>query len=166
MFIYCGHGAPGVLIFPQGRILAEDRLHPMMPNLDPVYLLKNATPTSQLGDNLLAMFIGCETAGTSWRYGNLLDMARAKGTDCAIGWTNPIYSDAATVFGMGFMRGIAYESYPIDNPPGHHWGDRDLMEYAYGYMLTQSYSPDYNLAQWATKGQYGQALKPARYGSW
>lgn len=166
VYIYCGHGGPGVLSFPQGTILAEDTRFPTRPNLDPIYLLENATPASQLGDNLLAMLIGCETAGTSWMYGNLLDMARVKGTDCAIGWPSHVYVDGAPVFGMGFMRGVLYEDYVIDSPPGWHEDDEDLMAYAYGYMLYQAESPDFNRKNWVVKGQYAQALRPARYGSW
>ncbi len=172
LFLYAGHGfsGGGGLVFPNGGgygyIYAEDRLYPWLPNSDPYYFLANSS-TGQMGDNLLAVFIGCDTAKTGPRYGNLLDMSRARGTDCAIGWNREIIlSDSPGIFGMGFMRGVWDRNLPIDSPVGYHPNDADLMAYAYNYMMSNSGGMDWRLADWTTRGQYAQKLRPARYGAW
>ncbi|MHB8841208.1 MAG: hypothetical protein ACYC56_05380 [Candidatus Aquicultor sp.] len=179
IFSFCGHaladssngGATGGGLYfaNNGWVLAEDKTNPSRANADPTYLIKNFG-SADINDTLVVLLIGCGTGNTGPRYGNLLDWARSKGSDCAIGWTNNLNDKAASVFGMGFYRGARYNNYAIDNPLGYNSGqDTDLMQYAYNYMVQNAaalnYSVDTRLQSWVTKGQYGQCLQPARYGT-
>lgn len=162
-------------------ILAEDKYYPSRANgtysyADPhggwvtreTYFIKNYSG-ADIDDCLVVLFIGCGTGLSGPRFGNLLSYARARGVDCAVGFTGMNWLEAEGVFGMGFIKGARYYNYPIDSPQGYGAGDLDLMTYAYNYTYNNSTSPHdqllYNLKYFTSQGQYGQCLQPARYGT-
>jgi len=163
LFISCGHGGPGFIeanggshIFGKGGT-----------NAWPSYFISNMS-SSDIADLKLFMAMGCSTVQTDPTYGNLLDEARAKGADIAIGWQDTIYADSASVFGMGFVRGVWDRNLRVDYPLGVGSGqDDDLMQYAFSYMSANSADAAWKKNQlywWVTKGMYGHSLLPARYG--
>jgi len=165
VYMSCGHGAPGLMqangdswIYGKGGT-----------NSWPVYYLSNMSSTD-IADLKLFMAIGCQTAGIHPTRGSLLDEARAKGTDIAIGWEQTIYADSASIFGMGFARGVWDRNLAVDYPLGRNSGeDNDLMQYAMTYAWNNSTETPSQKAQlylWVTKGMYGHKLQPARYGEW
>lgn len=159
------HAAPGMIEASDGsRLLAEGGS-----NGGSFWYLSSMSSTD-IADLLLFMPIGCNTSGTDYKYGNLLDQARAKGADIAIGWSTAVCNEPSAIFGMGFCRGASTTTRPVDSPVARNSGtDVDLMQYADDYMWANSSAPyEYKEAMrgWITKGMYGQVLKPARYGSW
>lgn len=166
LFISASHGVPGgIKANDEGWIYGKGGS-----NSGLAWYLKNMSSTD-IADLLLFMPIGCNTAVTDpTTYGNLLDEARAKGADIAIGWDEEVYAEPAALFGMGFCRAVKYTSYSVDYPVGRNSGeDNDCMQYAFDYMWQESSLDPLEKAtlySWVTKGQYGQVLKPARYGSW
>jgi len=169
LFITAGHGAPGAIEFANKTIIAgEDKNNANRANGYSeggftFYYIKNFGNTD-INDCLVAMFLNCESALDATRYGNILGWARAKGVDCAIGWTSGIGDHSAGWFGTGFARGAWDKNYVIDSPQGFNIGDIDLMQYAYSYML-QAKPVDDRLQNFETRGQHGQKLQPARYGT-
>jgi|GEM_PF-3010196 len=163
--ISVSHGAPGVIVAnDSSKILGKGGS-----NTSTLWYIKNMSSTD-IADLLLFMPIGCSTGVTHSTYGNLLGEARGKGADIAIGWEETLYDDGPPLFGMGFCRAVRYTSYPVDSPPGRNSGeDNDCMQYAFDYMWANSESTPMRKAamySWVTQGQYGQVLRPARYGSW
>lgn len=128
----------------------------------------NKLSSTDIDDTLIGLFIGCETAKINSRYGSLLTMSRSKGIDVAIGWNGDNYAEPNAIFGMGFLRAARFGNYKIDDPTGYGAGDTDLLQSAYDYTMA-NYSGDIYfvvpLKEWLTKGQYGQRLQPARYGT-
>ena len=170
VYIWAGHGnVGGGWYYPNDNL--SHRIHGKGgTNSDPVYYISNYGG-ADVTDVLVFMLIGCDTAVTHTSSGNLLDEARAKGVDVAIGWPNNIASNTAPVLGMGFMRGARFApSRPIDYPQGFNVGvDADLMQYAYDYMLSNCVNePEITkttLRTWVTKGWSSQTMQPARYGN-
>lgn len=163
VFISCSHGSPGYIEANGGSfIIGKGGI-----NSWPDYYISDMS-SSDIADLKLFMAIGCETGLTHSTYGNLLDEARAKGADIAIGWEVPLYVDSASAFGMGFARGVWDRNLRVDYPLGPDDGDdNDLMQYAFTYAWNNSddsYLMKSQLYQWETKGMYGHALLPARYG--
>jgi len=190
VFIFAGHGLAdgdtgalgGGLVCNKndtGYILANDMYYPSRVNgtyqyFNPpvtreTYFIKNFG-SADVNQCNVAMFIGCGTSQTSPRFGNLLDWARWRGVDCAIGFDDMNFLEAEGVFGMGFIRGAWSGNLPVDSPLGFNSSDADLMQSGWVYMCANTASRPLtspfvtNLADWVTKGQYGTKLAPAAYG--
>ena len=180
VYIMCGHAvtfgdghvggvyAPNEMTTPGGDahlILASGGS-----NYDPDYFISNYNSTGQIDDVLVFMLLCCDSSQTHPTYGNLLNQARSKGVDVAIGWGDLLYTDTAPIFGMGFQRGAKYADWAIDSPQGWNEGnDYDLMQYAYDYMLAQcpsaSSQSKTSLVAFTTLGWSTKKMSPAAYGT-
>lgn len=132
-----------------------------------------------------AVYVSCghgapglmQANGGSWVYGKggtnswpVYYLSNMSSTDIAIGWEQTIYADSASLFGMGFARGVWDRNLAVDYPLGRNRGeDNDLMQYAMTYAWNNSTDTPSQKAQlylWVTKGMYGHRLRPTRYGEW
>jgi len=165
VFFFIGHGTNwsgdrgGGAIFYNGTqsvIVAEDRGY--SPTVDHYFLSSMST---ELNDLLLVVWASCDTAKTSYHFGNLVDMTYQKGADNVIGFSSTVEFPHIKYWSDRFWYRCLYGSFGGTQPQSF-------------YYASNSAKTDvlFNLGSYGgINSMYGRYrfpfdyLNPARYGA-
>jgi hypothetical protein len=137
VFFFNGHGMAfddnnygGGLLFYNGTdsLLLAEYTQWLPP--DDAYFLSNLT--TELNDALLAVYVACHSAHTSWEAGNLVSMSADKGVDNVIGFTSGIYAGHSDYWANRFWTRCINGS-----PLGYHQKINDAAQGAKTDVLIQ-----------------------------
>lgn len=120
MILY-GHGAPGFMECNQSLFVANSG----NTRTGQSYGLSECSAGS-LSELELIVFAGCHTGVTDAGYGNLVDMARSKGAQIAIGWTDKIYEEYADSYFETFTAALTGQSVAAALAEADSWVDTNV----------------------------------------